>query len=63
MSKKGEKNNIFNVKASGNNSEAYIYEYFEDMKREVDLRREDLIQMIHNYSDEIITSIESNLSA
>ena len=39
------------------NAELNIYGYFEDIKRKVDLRREDLIESIHNYSDEIIKSI------
>jgi hypothetical protein len=39
--------------------ENYIYEYFEDIKREVDLRREVLKDKIDSYSEEIIESIES----
>jgi hypothetical protein len=38
----------------------FIYEYFEEIKRQVDLRREDLKFKIDNYSDEIIQSIESS---
>jgi hypothetical protein len=41
------------------NSEGYIYEYFEDIKRQVDIRREDLKMKIDKYSDEVIQSIES----
>ena len=41
------------------NAELYIQGYFEEIKRKVDLRREDLIERIHNYSDVIIKSIES----
>ena len=41
------------------NSEGYIYEYFEDIKRKVDIRREDLKIKIDKYSDEVIQSIES----
>jgi hypothetical protein len=41
------------------NDELYIYGYFEDIKRKVELRREDLIERIHNYSDEVIKSIEN----
>ena len=41
------------------NSECYIYEYFEDIKRQVDIRREDLKMKIDKYSDEVIQSIES----
>jgi len=39
-------------------SEGYIYEYFEDIKRKVDIRREDLKMKIDKYSDEVIQSIE-----
>jgi hypothetical protein len=41
-----------------NNFETDSYEYFQDIKRKVYLRREDLIQRIHIYSDEIIESVE-----
>ena len=40
------------------NSEIYIYEYFEDIKRKVDIRREELKMKIDKYSDEVIQSIE-----
>ncbi len=40
------------------NSEGYIYDYFEDIKRQVDIRREDLKMKIDKYSDEVIQSIE-----
>ena len=42
------------------NTEIYIYEYFEDIKRQVDIRREDLKLKIDEYSDEIIKSVEAN---
>ena len=42
------------------NAENYIYEYFEDFKRQVDIRREDLKFKIDNHSDEIIKSLELN---
>ena len=38
------------------NAEVYIYEYFEDIKIQVDLRREVLKQKIDDHSDEIIKS-------
>jgi len=41
------------------NSEGYIYEYFEDIKRQVDIRRVDLKMKIDKYSDGVIQSIES----
>ena len=40
------------------NSEVFIYEYFGDIKRQVDIRREDLKMKIDKYSDEVIQSIE-----
>jgi hypothetical protein len=42
------------------NAENYIYDYFEDIKRQVDLRREDLKFKIDTYSDEIIKSVEND---
>ena len=42
------------------NAENYIYKYFEDIKRQIDIRREDLKFKIDNYSDEIIKSVELN---
>lgn len=41
------------------NSEDYIYQYFEEIKRTVDLRREDLKLKIDTFSDKIIQSVES----
>jgi len=40
------------------NAENYIYDYFEDVKRQVDIRREDIKFKIDKYSDEIIKSVE-----
>jgi hypothetical protein len=54
--------NLSDVETLGKNAETYIYGYFEDIKRKVDLRREDLMERIHNYSDEIIKSIENTQS-
>ena len=51
--------NFSDMETLENNAELYIFGYFEDIKRKVDLRREDLIQRIHSSSDEIIKSIES----
>ncbi len=42
------------------NAENYIYEYFENIKRQVDIRREDLKLKIDTYSDEIIISVKMN---
>ncbi len=45
------------------NSEYYIYELFENIKREVDLRREKLKLDIDTYSDQLIETIESTQSS
>ena len=54
--------NLSDVETLDKNAETYKYGYFEDIKRKVDLRREDLIERIHTYSDEIIKSIENTQS-
>ena len=54
--------NMSYIETLDKNAELYIYGYFEDIKRKVDLRREDLIERIHIYSDEIIKSIEDTQS-
>ncbi len=36
----------------------FITEYFGELSRQVDLRRETLIEDIHKYSDELIQKIE-----
>lgn len=48
--------NMAKIEALENNGENYIKDYFEDIKREVDLRREDLKLKIDDYSDSIIQS-------
>ena len=50
--------NMSYMKTLEKNGEASIYEHFDGIKRNVYLRRDDLIQRIHNYSEEIIRSIE-----
>ena len=50
--------NMSYMKTLEKNGEASIYEYFDGIKRNVYLRRDDLIQRIHKYSEEIIRSIE-----
>ena len=42
------------------NSEMYIYDFFNDIKRQVDMRREVLKNKIDECSDDIIKSIESS---
>ena len=44
MSKEEIKENMSYMETLEKNSELYIYEYFEDVKRNVDLRRKDSIQ-------------------
>ena len=54
------KEKMVKVELLEQNAENYIYEYFEDIKRQVDIRREDLKYKIDNYSDETIKSLELN---
>ena len=62
MSSNDYEGNVFSIESLEQHAEDYIYGYFEDIKRKVDLRRQDVIQKIHNYSDEIIKSIKSTQS-
>jgi len=50
--------NLDQVEVLDKDHESFIYEYFEDIKRKVDLRREELKLRIDNSSDDIIQSIE-----
>jgi len=54
------KEKMVKVELLEQNAENYIYEYFEDIKRQVDIRREDLKFKIDNHSDELIASLELN---
>ena len=54
------KENLVKCELLEKNAENYIYDYFEDIKRQVDLRREDLKFKIDTYSDEIIKSVEKD---
>ena len=54
------KENVVKIEFLEKNAENYIYDYFEDVKRQVDIRREDLKFKIDKYSDEIIKSVEMN---
>ena len=54
------KENVDKIDFLEKNAENYIYDYFEDVKRQVDIRREDLKFKIDKYSDEIIKSVEMN---
>jgi len=50
--------NLAQVEVLDKDPEGFIYEYFEDIKRNVDLRREELKLKIDNSSDDIIKLIE-----
>ena len=52
------KENVVKIEFLEKNAENYIYDYFEDVKRQVDIRREDLKFKIDTYSDQIIKSVE-----
>jgi hypothetical protein len=54
------KEKMVKVELLEQNAENYIYEYFEDIKRQIDIRREELKFKIDTYSDEIIKSVELN---
>lgn len=55
-------NVIQQINSLMNNPEQYIYDYFEEIKRQVDLRRETLKQEIDECSDLIITDLEKTKS-
>ncbi len=46
------------IVAIRNDPANYIHEYFDELTRQVDLRRETLIEDIHKYSDELVQNIE-----
>jgi len=50
--------NLKEIEVIRNAPENYISEYFGELTRQVDLRRETLIEDIHKYSDELIKKIE-----
>jgi len=52
-------NKIQEIEILEKDPENYIFEYFEELKRQVDLRREELKLKLDNCSDDIIKSIES----
>ena len=55
----GAKEKVVTIEQLKKDPESYLYEYFEDIKRQVDIRREDLKFKIDTYSDEIIKSIDN----
>ena len=54
------KESVVKIELLERNAENYSYDYFEEIKKQVDNRREDLKIKIDNYSDEIIKSVELN---
>jgi len=50
--------NLREIEAIRKDPDNYISEYFGELTRQVDLRRETLIEDIHKYSDELIQKIE-----
>ena len=52
--------NVEKIESLRKNSESYIYEYFEDLNRQFDIRKEDLKEKIDKYYDKLIQSIEAN---
>jgi len=52
------KENVVEIGLLEKNAESYIYDYFEDIKRQVDIRRENLKSKIDTYSNQIIKSVE-----
>ena len=49
---------FYHLESLKTNPEGFIYDYFERVKNEVDIRREILKQDIDNYSDQIIDQVE-----
>ena len=50
--------NLTKIETLEQNSECYIYDYFSEIKRLVDLRREDLKVKIDKYSEDVIQLID-----
>jgi len=50
--------NLKEIETIRKDPDNYICEYFGELTRQVDLRRETIIENIHKYSDEIIQNIE-----
>ena len=57
MKQEEVKEDLDELKKFEQDSETFIYNYFEELKRQVDLRREDLKSKIENYSNDLIESI------
>ena len=54
------KENVVKIELLERNAENYIYDYFENIKRQVVIRRDGLKIEIDNYSNQIIKSVELN---
>jgi len=52
------KENLTEIELIENNAENYLFDNFEDIKKKVEKRRDDLKLKIDKYSDEIIESVE-----
>lgn len=51
--------NVKNIRELAENAESYISEHFEGIKRQVEVRRQDLKLRIDKYSDGLVRSVES----
>ncbi len=56
---KETKESAAKIEAMANDPEGFIYQYFSDLKRKVDLRREELKLKIDECSDQLVQSIEN----
>lgn len=55
----GTKQSAANLESISNNPEHYVTEYFEAIKRKVEVRREDFKLRVDEYANEVIKSIDS----
>jgi len=53
------KGNMGQIKTLEKNAESYIFEYFDNVKRKVDIRREKLKSEIDDYSEGLIKSLDA----
>ncbi len=53
---------FYRLESLRNNPDQYVYDYFEELKRQVDLRRETFKQEIDVCSDQIIRELENKKS-
>lgn len=57
---KEARENVSMIDSLVKNSDNYVHEYFENIKRNVDLRREDLKVRFDNHSEQVIRSISNS---